>query len=362
VNWTPSSAFFVLVPRPRFRRLSTRGRSRRTSTTRITFAALVVLWLALYATAQGQDAGVRTSLDTKGDTWIGQRITLVVELLVPGYFSGTPSFDLPSVSGLLLIPPQEGPTVSSETQDGIDYSLQRHELLVIAQRGGDYTIPPITVRLSFKRNPLDQQSVAESAKTQPVSFTAKVPAGAEKLGSIISANDLTAEEMWKPQPGKAKVGDAFTRTVTFSATDVPGMAFPEFPTTPIDGLGVYPKVPQVLDKTERGELQGKRIQTITYVCETPGSFTIPAVQFRWFSLHNQQLETVRFPAQTLDVVANPAFSGSPEPTPEPIDWKMPVTLLLCAAALVALWATCGRWFHLLWSPAHLSPLNPGKPK
>jgi hypothetical protein len=92
----------------------------------------------------------------------------------------------------------------------------------------------------------------------------------------------------------------------------------------------------VLDKTERGELLGKRIQSITCVCETPGSFRIAAVQCGWFSLHNQQSKTVRFPAQSLDVVSNPAFNASPAPTPEPIDWKMPVTLFLCAA-LVALW-------------------------
>jgi hypothetical protein len=235
LNPRESSSSYVLVHRPRSGRLAIRRRRRRTR--RFKLAALIVLWLAFCSVAQAQDAQARTSLNAKGTIWIGQRVTLVVELLVPGYFSGTPSFDLPSVSGLLLMPSQEGPTVSSEAQGDVDYTVQRHELSVIAQRPGDYVIAPITVRLAYKRNPLDQQPVAGSTKTQQVSFTAKMPSGAEKLGSLVSANDLTAAEVWKPLPGKAKVGDAFTRTVTFSATDVPGMAFPPFPTSPIDGLG-----------------------------------------------------------------------------------------------------------------------------
>ena len=48
-----------------------------------------------------QEAKVRSSLSDPDPIWTGQRITLVVELLAPGFFSGTPAFDLPDPAGMI---------------------------------------------------------------------------------------------------------------------------------------------------------------------------------------------------------------------------------------------------------------------
>jgi len=202
--------------------------------------------------ALAQDAKVRASLADKGDCWVGERVTLVVELLAPGYFAGAPSFDLPDPPGVLLVPPVGSPTLGSEEIDGTTYTVQRHELSVFARRAGAQTIPPLTVRFRFERQPLDKETVPASVRTEPLSLTAKAPHGAEGLGGIISARGLTAVESWTPaEPKKAKAGDAFTRTVTYAAPDVPAMAFPPFPIARVDGLGAYPKPPEVLDHSER---------------------------------------------------------------------------------------------------------------
>jgi hypothetical protein len=44
-----------------------------------------------------RDAEVRTTLEVKGDVWVGQGVALVVELLSPGFFAGSPTFYLPRV-------------------------------------------------------------------------------------------------------------------------------------------------------------------------------------------------------------------------------------------------------------------------
>ena len=173
-----------------------------------------------------QEAMVRASIETKGEIWVGQRVTLLVELLAPGFFSGTAAFELPTVPGLMLAPPAGSPIVASETIDGTNYTVQRHELAVFSRHAGEQTIPPITVRFRFKQNPLDKDSVAAEVRTEPVSFSVKLPPGAEKLGSLISARNLKVEEVWTPEPGKAKVGDAFTRTITFTAPEGAGDGVP----------------------------------------------------------------------------------------------------------------------------------------
>ena len=217
-------------------------------------------------------------------------------------------------------------------------------------------------------NPLDKDAIAAAVKTEPVPFTVKLPPGAEKLGSLISARNLKVEEVWTPEPGKAKAGDAFTRTITFTAPDVPAMAFPPFPAGKIDGLGIYPKPPEVLDESNRGSLTGKRRDTITYVCQRAGHFTIPAVRLTWFDLDAQKLQTIDFPARHLSVSSNPALESTAAEQGKFRSWTALSWLL--AAAVVALIATLchGYWMPWLsralvrWRPVHLQPLNPIAPR
>lgn len=330
---------------------------------------VLLLLLCCGAIGFGQEAKVRASLATHGDLWVGQRMTLVVELLAPGYFAGSAAFDLPNAPGLLLAPPEGHPVVSSETIDGTSYTVQRHELAAFARKPGEQTIPPFTVRFSFKRNPLDKEAIAAVVKTAPVSFTVKLPSGAENLGNVISARDLKVEETWKPEPGKVKAGDAFTRTITFTAPDVPAMAFPPFPAGKIDGLGIYPKPPEVLDQSDRGSLTGKRRDTITYVCQRAGEFTIPAARLTWFDLDAQQLQTIDFPARTFQVAPNPALMSAETVHAMDADGdhrRMRAGLAAAmAVSLLALlaWKARSLWLPLFaaFRPTHLAPLNPGTP-
>lgn len=326
------------------------------------------LLVMIASDAFAQDAKVRTSLATKGDLWVGQRVTLVVELLAPGFFSGTPSFDMPDPQGLVLIPPRGSPTIGTETIDGISYTVQRHELFVFPRRAGEQIIPSLTVRFGFKRQPLDKDVVAATVKTEAVKFTAKPPPGAEKLGSIISARNLTAVESWKPEPGKAKAGDAFTRTITFAAPDVPAMAFPPFPTGKIDGLGIYPQPPQVLDQSDRGQMSGQRLDTVTYVCQRAGQFIIPPVRLSWFDLDAQKLQVIEFPSHTIDVAPNPAMAAAERESQVTNHFEMPslrnigIMLAIIVAASYAIMVSRRNWSSWIapLRPLHLQPLNPVK--
>lgn len=324
---------------------------------------IVLLVLLVVSKALAQDPKVRMSLANRGEPWVGQRVTIVVELLAPGYFSGASTMDLPSPSGLLLVPPAEGPVLSTETIDGTTYTLQRHEISAFPRKAGELVIPAFTVRFQFKHNPLDKQAVPATVKTQSLRFTAKAPPGAERLGNLISAHNLKAEETWKPQPVHAKAGDAFTRTITYSAPDIPAMAFPPFPAEKIDGVRIYPKPPEVLDVGERGEFRGQRRDAFTYVCQRPGHFVIPATRLTWFDLDEQKLQVIDFPAQTLEVAPNPAMvaaKSSPAKAPVHYTKKFWAVIGFVLLVLAALLAPARAWQRLLapLRPIHLAPLNP----
>lgn len=319
-----------------------------------------------------EEALVRASLSAEAPVRVGQQMTLAVELLAPGYFASAASFDLPDPAGLLLMPPAGHPVVGSETIDGVRYTVQRHKLSAWPMRAGEQTIPPLTIRFSYKRRPLDDNPVVASVTTPPVALSVEMPPGAERLGTVISARDLRVEETWDPDPGAREVpaGAAFTRTVTFTAPGVPGMVFPPFPAGRIDGLGIYTKQ-QTLDQTDRGSLTGERRDVITYVCQRPGRYTIPASRFTWFDLDAGALRTVDLPARTLEVVANPAMAvAAPARRLDPALWGRSTWLGL--AGMVVLLAVVWLLVRSLrvrraiiaaagqLRPVRLQPLNPGR--
>jgi hypothetical protein len=316
-----------------------------------------------------QDPKVRASMNEKDTVYVGQKATLVVELLAPGYFASAANFEVPDPKGLILIPPTGSPVVSGEDVDGVSYTVQRHEVSVLAQRAGEIVIPPLTIRFQYKRNPLDKEAVSAQVKTPEVKFTTTQPPGTEKLGMVISARNLEVKEVWHPDPAtaKPKAGDAFTRTITFTAPEVPGMMFPPFRADAIDGIGIYPKAPEVHDHSERGSLTGQRQDVVTYTLQRAGTFTIPAVRFTWWDLDSKSARTVDFPARTLVVAPNPSLpdppsTGAAVPPIHSISRKTELTIAALLLALVVFSLPPVRRgvgkFVDLFRPVHLQPLNP----
>ncbi len=308
---------------------------------------------------------VRAKLGDSGEIWMGQKVTLVVELLAPGYFAGAPIFDLPRVSGCLILPPVGSPVVSSEQIGETAYTVQRHELTIFPRRGGEVKIPAFSVRFEFKHIPLDQRVVPASVSTPPLQFKVSRPPGMPPDVDLVSSRDLTVTESWQPQPkANAKTGDAFVRTLNWSASDLPGMAFPPFKPERIAGLGIYRAEPLVEDHEERGELQGRRQDRVTYVCKAGGHIVIPALTLRWWDPQTKTVKQADFPAREFDVAA-------PPPPPVPLSARIAhfvrdhwltlgITLgSLSAAGLLLHFARepLLRFIRRLF-PRHLAPLNP----
>jgi hypothetical protein len=245
---------------------------------------------------------MRSSLARPGPAWVGQRVALQVELLTTTFFAGAPVFQLPTIPQALLMQMEDHPVLDTEQIDDTTYNVQRHELALFLLRPGVYTVPPFMVRFASAPHygaPPEEHQLT----TQALQVEARTPPGAEHLPSLIATRELRVTQTWQPQPEQAHPGDAFTRTITLTAPDVPGMIFPPLPLAQVDGLAVYPKPPVVQDQVERGAFIGQRTQTVTYVCERPGAVTLPALIIPWWDVEKQQLRQVTLPTLTLHIVA-----------------------------------------------------------
>lgn len=312
---------------------------------------------------------MRSALSSKAPFYAGQKLTLVVELLAPGYFASAATFDIQDPQGLLIMPPLGSPVVSTETLDDVAYTVQRHELSVLAPQTGDHVVPPLTVRFQYKRAPLDKDNVPASLQTPEVKFQTTLPPGTEGIGQLISARELSVTEEWKPAPGAkpSKAGDAFTRTITCTARDMPGMMFPPFPADKIEGIAIYPKEPEVMDHSERGDLLGKRVDTLTYLLQKPGQYTLPGAKFSWWDLDASTLRTIELPAHIIQVAPNPALASA-NPSVQVATATHGSTgtrVTIAVAAILVILSAASRRARAqistgvrLFRPVHLEPLNP----
>ncbi|SCY44162.1 BatD family protein [Desulfoluna spongiiphila] len=274
----------------------------------------MALLLPLRVGAEAPSEKIRVTFTPEGTVRVGQRVTLAIELMTTARFSGSPEFDLPEIPGVIAMKLGTFGVNSTETIDGITYSVQGHEFALFAQRPGKRTIEPFNVRF-FPTGPGAAPPRDVTLKTEALTLDATMPPGAEGLNALICTEALEVTETWDPAIEDAKVGDAFTRRITMRAEDVPGMAFPPLPVPDIRAVGIYPKEPLVNDKTDRGDFTGERTETITYVCEAKGTVTFPEVVIHWWDLSNEELKTETLPAVTLKVKANPKLmTGTDSPS------------------------------------------------
>lgn len=260
---------------------------------------LLLMLLAL--PAMEDFAKVRTTLVTKGDIYVGQKVTVVIDLLVPTFFAGAPSFDVPDVPGTVILPPgNTAPVLGNEKIGDVTYTTQRHELTIYPQRAGTVTIPSFGIRVVASAGP-GKPPTTYPLKTEAITFDALMPKGVEGLSTILSAESVEVKEDWHPEKKDWHVGDALTRTITITVPDVPGMVIPAIHWPQIKGLKGYPRQPVIADHSDRGTLTGSRIESITYVAEQPGAATLPAMQLTWWNLKEKKLERISLPARELTV-------------------------------------------------------------
>jgi hypothetical protein len=263
------------------------------------------------ATVAAEPAFVELVTPKESAPWVGQRTVFAVEVAVEGRFSGSTLFDLPRVVGAILMKPEERPVLSTRTVDDREYSVQRHEFSLFCEQGGEITVPEIHVRCGSIKS-FGETPSRHALSVPAFKVTSRIPEGAIPGQVVISTARLEVSEAWNPLPGDAKVGDAFRRTVTLRAADFPGMLLPGFPKPQLEGLAIYFSEPGVQTLTERGEFTGSRVDTLTYLCERPGTVEIPPVIYRWWDPVKSVWKDENLPAVTLDVAPNPNY-GSKEP-------------------------------------------------
>lgn len=281
-----------------------------------TFYLLFSLLLSGSIAVAAEELLIRSSASPES-VWPGQKVTVSIDVLVADGWAQAKNFrDVEIESGYLLRYESQG-TRLNESIDGKAYSGQRYELFFFAHHSGEQTIPELPLDIEVKSWATPAASGIKRKSTPAIPLSVKTLPNTGTATDIISTTRYRANQTWNPEGDSLQPGDAITRTISFEAADVAAMLFPPLSFPDIDGMGVYPGEPTVHDTYQRGELSGKRVETVSYVMEQPGTYELPAHEFYWWNVAAEKLEKITLPGLSLTVSGETAPSQDSAEVPAP---------------------------------------------
>lgn len=257
--------------------------------------------------AEQKNAFMQTDIKQAEPLYAGQRIPFYITLYSKTRFTGVPRFELPQVSGLILMEIEDRPVLGSLREQDMEFLTKTHEFAVFPQQEGRFSIPSFTVSFAYMDTSTNK-AVEGTYKTKEIQINVTRPPGTKDITPLIATREFTVKAQWDPKPENPRVGDAFKQTITRTARDIPAMVFLPVSPEKINGLGIYENPSSVDDRMERGEFSGKLREIITYVCEQEGKYEIPEIVFYWFDLEKKELRTERLDPLVLNVSANPQYT------------------------------------------------------
>ncbi|MCR9200941.1 MAG: hypothetical protein NXI04_20065 [Planctomycetaceae bacterium] len=277
------------------------------------FCSLCVLWLISASGIVNADVAAVAVRVPSPDGWVGQRMSVFVELRAAGSFADTASFDLPELPGTIVLK-IGSPVVSTQELEGDSWFVQTHEFAVFSQKSGTVQVPEFPVR--FRRRDDFVGPVQDVTASCPAfELQLKRPPGSDGIPFLITTSSLQVTETWDPPPGPVEFGAILKRTIVQTSEQIPGMALMPAPTSAADGIRVYTGDTSTQDSLQRGDFQGQRSETLTYLMQRSGEVELPEIVYVWWNPETEQLESQVLPAQKMVVAPAPVVNTPAEPPP-----------------------------------------------
>jgi hypothetical protein len=149
-----------------------------------------------------------------------------------------------------------------------------------------------------------------------------MPPGAGGAKYFLTTGRFQVSQSFDRKLEGLKVGDSISRMVSMRAEDTVGMTLPALGFDAPEGMRVYPGIPKISERAERGKIEAARIETVTYVLEREGSYELPEIAILWWDPQTKKMSQALLPAIEFKVEENPGynaevFASSEEPEKPP---------------------------------------------
>nr|WP_236901263.1 BatD family protein [Cupriavidus necator] len=322
---------------------------------------LVAAWLWPWSARAAAEPIVRVEVGARQPVLVGQQVGIDITILAPNYFLSAPAFPALQVPGAVVTLPDARALNSTETIDGVVYAGIRKTYAFTAEQDGEFRLPAVVIRVTYAG---DDGAPRQGSVTLPVTTiragaggTATAAAGGSAGRRLLPVAQLTVTQTLDHDPDHGVVrlhaGDALVRTVTTFAPQTQAMRIVPPQAAAPRGVRMFRADPRLSDHAGAAPGPGgTRIDTLTYVFERPGSYTLPAVTVDWVDPATRQPARSEAPMVKVEVAAarhaGALAPGGPSAGALPGEGGWPRRMLLwaagallAAAALAALWRRLG---------------------
>ena len=287
----------------------------------------LLLFLPLFLFAM--QGAVSVQVQPKSRYFVSEKIVLELDVKSTGFSVGDVRVDTSGLKDLIVIAPQSAAYVQSEEIDGESWQVAVYEYELYPLRGGEIFLAPLEVSFTGSMG-YGQPKSAFTKSTEPFTLQVDSPDGID--GFVLSTPKLTLDVTYKPDPTSLKIGDAFERTVTIIATDVPDLLLPSVAIEQQKSLRLYDDEPRL--SMEQG--RAKRVEHQTIIASQEGNVTLPEQRLYWYDsvngiLHAEIIEAVEFEVSGGSVTAKSEEQGSSKTF-----WLLLGVLLLIAGSVTTL--------------------------
>ncbi|MCZ6889755.1 MAG: hypothetical protein O7H39_14800 [Gammaproteobacteria bacterium] len=234
---------------------------------------------------------------------VGQAVALRLVVLVPTWFNKPsiyPPFEL--ANAITRLPADSGrPTserIGNDTWSGVV-----REYRIYPQLAARYVMTDQVVTVNYA-NPGAAPVVIE-VDVPDIGFRAIVPEGAEALAPFLGGKRVSLDRKIASSLTDLKVGDAVVFTVTATIDGMPAQFLPPLiAKSGTVGVTAYPKEPRLTDGDK-----ATRSETVTWIFQGGGDFSLPPVELDWWNTATKQVETAALagvPFSVTGAVIQPA--------------------------------------------------------
>ena len=204
-----------------------------------------------------------------------------------------------------------------ETRDGEEYRVHTWRYALFPQRNGTIEIPRILIPGSV-RDPdygggLIMRSMATrriQIRTAPVSFTATARAPDSTADWWLPVEALNLQHQWSEDISESNVGEPLTLTLALTTKGSTSNQLPEFSVPDIDGMRIYPDVPELASQPAEDGLTSQRREKWSVIPQRSGELTLPEITVKWWDTVADVEREAKIPAQTLIVAGDPAVADT----------------------------------------------------
>ncbi len=269
---------------------------------------------------QGQGSGFFTEIEAStSSTWVQGQIVLTQRLYSNSNISRYELGEIKINSVDAIIEP-----LGDEKQYQTRINNQPHLVIerrfaVFPQQSGQLIIEPVLsgasiVEQNNRFDPFGRNTSVRRARSKELKIEVTAIPTSFSGNTWLPASEIKLIDEWPSQNPKFKVGEPVTRTLTLMADGLTSAQLPEISSPQVAGLKQYPDQPTLHDRKNDDGIIGIRQEKIAFIPTRAGSYTLPAIEIKWWNTKTQKMAVAHTPSRTITVAAG----SLPNPTPAPV--------------------------------------------